>query len=262
MTYAEVKNQFTSVESINTRLEEIKKMYDEHNKKAHEMNDAWFNKIKTFFDDNLNSDYHLNTLTPSNMSLVKDIDSFYRVEFWFGYDIVNYNTMEQKWKFEMNIASCGNFSINNPEDESQKKIFDYYNTISSILSNEEFRVNLEKITREYCDTVEEERKKHREIRSEEQQLNILKKNLEKEENSKKFIEAVKNVEDNTMVVIINKGELDANPVGTHRGTPITIESLPEPNENWKELDKKCKAMNKMNANKKYIATQIRFIKFN
>ena len=42
MTYTEVKNQFTTIESINTRLEEIFKIYDEYDVKANEVNDKHF----------------------------------------------------------------------------------------------------------------------------------------------------------------------------------------------------------------------------
>lgn len=262
MTYTEVKNQFTTIESINTRLEEIFKIYDEYDVKANEVNDKHFDLIKKFISDNLASDYELTSLTSSSMELTVLNETFYHIDFYFGYDIKDWNNPNvESWKFEMNISSCGNFSVNNT-DEKSIKVFNYYNTIASILSNEKFRIDLEKIVKTYVDETRAMRKSIREIHSEEQQLIILKKNLEKEENSKNFIEATKNAKDNTMVVIVNKGELDANAIGTHRGTPITIESLPEPNVNWKELDKKCKLMNKMNSSKKYIATQIRFIKFN
>lgn len=262
MTYAEIKNQYTSIESINSRLDEINKFYSEQDDKADELNASWFDKIKKFFNDNLNSDYQLYSLTPSNLTLSCPGDTFYRIDFYYGYDVKDWNTMEQVWKFEMNIASCGNFSINDAKDEDQKKIFNYYNTIAMILSNEELRRNIEKIVKEYVDVLKEIRNENGKVRSEEKQLEILKNNMHKEEVESGYYEEAKNATDRTQLVIIDKKANPADCKATHRGTPVTFHSSLMPNEAYPEACKKCKEMNKMNKNARYIATEVRYIKFN
>lgn len=260
MTYAEVKNQFTTVESIDTRLDEIKTLTEEYMKKRDELNDKHFDLIKKFISDNINTSYELRTLTPTNMKLWKDEDTFNSVELWFGYDILDWKNPIQTWKFEMSVASCGNFSVNNT-DEKSNRVFEYYNTIASILSNVEFRTNLENLVKNYVDESEELRKDYRKLNSEEQQLKILKKNLEKDAITLGYYEEAKNAEDKTQIVIINKKADPSECKATHRGTPITFHSSPMSKETYDEACKKCRKMNKNDNGAKYIATEIRFIKF-
>jgi len=260
MTYNEIKNKFTSIESINSRFAEIEKLYDEKNKKLNEVDDKHFELIKSFLSEKLNSTYELKSLTPSNMRLYVGNDTFYSIQFWFGYDVLDWKNPDNlTWKFEMNIASCGNFSVNSNSDD---RIFNYYNTIATILSDVDLRTSLEKKVREYADEIEETRKLTRGLTSEKQQLEILKKNLEKESIEVGYYEEAKNASDKTQLVIIDKKANLENCKATHRGTPVTFHSSLMPNNAYEEACKKCKEMNKMNKNARYIATEVRYIKFN
>lgn len=264
MTYAEVKNQFTTVESINTRLKEIKNLTQEYMNKRDKLNDKHFDIIKKFISDNLASDYELTSLTPRSMTLNIPNDTFYRVEFWFEYEIEDWNNLNnQIWKFEMSISSCGNFSVNN-NDKKSAKVFNYYNTIASIISNVEFRTKLEEVVKNYVDENEEIKKEYRDLRSEEQQLNILKKNMIEEQTYGEMLLKVMKAEDKTQLVVVKKNVEENEADGIRKGgefIKVMTEPMPNSPETRPEVDKKLKEISKSNEGK-FTLTQIRFIKFN
>ena len=257
MTYAEVKNQYTTIESVVARINEIEKANEEKENSFDSENKKYFNSMKEYMKTIL-PEWTLVTLDARHLTLNLDVDKFYQIEMWFGYEVVfdknNFNK-EEEWKFELSVSSTGSFPILDENSKPRK----YYKACLLLLE-EEIAKEIESKLKEYCNWYKSFHKSLN--RSELMQLGILKKNLENEEKNNKILEAVKNAEDKTMVVIVNKNVDPAKSVGTHRNTPVTICSMPEPKDNWIDMNDRCKKMNKENKDAKYIATQIRLIKFN
>lgn len=262
MTYAEVKAKYTTVESIDNRLNEI----DELTKIGSEKYMSAITTYKNDIDDvlkkfNINN-YHVNTASDRNVSFVpEDNNSFYEVDIYPSYEH-NWDKIddpEKVWEFRLNISSYGDVKLSNL-DERGVKVLAYYTFVGMIVNNKEFQKELEDTCHKNVDILKAIDKEFG-FSSEEQQLKLLKKNLAKEADTTKMTEAVKNAEDKTQVVIINKKADPSTCVAKHRGTPVTICSMPEPNGNWHDMNARCKKMNKNEYGARYIATEIRFIKF-
>lgn len=266
MTYAEIKNQYTSIESINTRLEEIQKEYDVYEKDLENMKNEYMEEVNDSLDalgiNDGDIEWTCKYASPESIDIAQKDDNFYTLTIYAGYDIVyknEYTDIEKVWKFQMNVASCGSFDIHNPSEKSVKTTA-YYKLVANIM-NEDTASHFEEMCKRWVDTMVEHKKSCRNLRSEEKQLELLKNNMEKEEAAVKYLETAKNTEDKTMVVIINKNAEVSDCVATHRGTPCSICSTPVELEKWEEEDKKCKKMNREDKSAKYIATRLQFLKF-
>lgn len=266
MTYAEIKNQYTSIESINARISEIDNAYGTYLNEFDETCEKYKNEVNDFINESdINSNnikWNCTNANNASVELVMEGDNFYHITIYAENELVynkNYTESSYEWKFQLNVASCGNFDIHNPSEKS-KKINAYYRLVADIM-NEKNASNLEDICKKWVNKIEEVKNSYRKLKSEAKQLEILKKNMEKEVQSTKYLETAKNTEDKTMVVIINKNAEPSECVATHRGVPCSICSLPVELEKWPEEDKKCKMMNKKDKNAKYISTRIQFLKF-
>lgn len=266
MTYAEIKNKFTSIESINSRLEEINKEYEnqyEVDKKLMiEYREEVNNLLGYFGVNDGDIQWNCKRATTESVGIQMTNDNFYDLTIYAQYEDVfnkDYTDTTREWKFQMNVGGCGSFDIHNPSENS-KKTTAYYKLVATIM-DEQVATNLEEVCKRNVDNLNANKQAYRNLRSEEKQLELLKKNIEKEIQSTEYLEIAKNAEDKTMVVIINKNAVPSECVATHRGTPCSICSLPVELEKWPEEDKKCKAMNKNDKNAKYISTRIQFLKF-
>lgn len=265
MTYAEIKNQYTSIESINTRISEIDNAYGIYLSKLDETCEKYKNEVDEFLNNTgiNSSDIKWNCTAADNSSIdiTMENDQYYYLTIYAENELVYDKEYVDcyKWKFQLNVASCGNFDIHNPSEESKKRTA-YYKLVANIM-DEENASKLEDICKKWVNEIEENKNSYRKLNSEAKQLEILKKNMEKDAQSTEYLETAKNTEDKTMVVIINKNAEPDECVATHRGVPCSICSLPVELEKWPEEDKKCKIMNKKDKNAKYISTRIQFLKF-
>lgn len=266
MTYAEIKNKFTSIESINTRLEEINKEYDNQDVVANKLMFNYREEVNNFLSyfgvNDGDIQWNCKRATTESLGIEMTNDHFYDLTIYAQYEDVynkDYTDSTREWKFQMNVGSCGSFDIHNPSERSKKSTA-YYKLVATIM-DETVASDLEEVCKRNVDKLNELRQNCRNLRSEEKQLELLKKNIEKEAQSTEYLETAKNTEDKTMVVIINKNADPSECVAIHRGTPCSICSLPVELEKWPEEDKKCKTMNKNDKNAKYISTRIQFLKF-
>ena len=260
MTYAEVKAKYTTVESIDNRLNEIDELTKIGSEKYTEAINTYMNDVNDVLKKFNITEYHVNVASDRNVSFKpQDNNGFYEFDIYPSYEYDWRNTNKKVWSFSLNISSYGNVRINNL-DERSIKVLKYYEFVAMIINNKEFAKELEDTCHKNVDNLYKINKEYS-FTSEEQQLRILKKNLVKEADIAKMTEAVKNAEDKTQVVIINKKADPSVCIAKHRGTPVTICSMPEPNGNWHDMDARCKKMNKNEYGARYIATEIRFIKF-
>lgn len=255
MTYTEVKNQYTTIESVVARINDIEKDNEEKENSFDVENEKYFTSMKEYMKTIL-PEWTLTSFNNRNLVLSLDEDKFYRIEIWFGYEVVYDKNSDNKevWKFDLSVCSTGSFPILDENSKPRK----YYKACLSLL-DENIAKEIESKLKEYCNWIKDFRKSLN--RSELMQLEILKKNLEKEKVSNDFVEAAKNA-DKTCVVIVNKNANAETSVGTRHGNPVAICSMPEPKDNWGKLNDRCKKMNKEDRSANYIPTQIRFIKFN
>lgn len=264
MTYAEVKSNYPTVESIDLRLKEI----DELTKVGSE---KYMSAITTYKNDidnvlkkfNIN-DYHVNTASDRNISFVpEDNNSFYEVDIYPSYEH-NWDKIddpEKVWEFRLNISSYGDIRLNNL-DERGVKVLAYYTFVGMIVNNKEFQKELEDTCHKNVDILKSIDKEFR-FTSEEQQLRILRNNLVKEAAYGKMLTSVMDAKDKTQLVVIKKNVSEDEADGVRKGEFIKVMSEPLPNtpETRPEVDKKLKEIAKTNEGK-FILTQIRFIKLN
>ena len=264
MTYAEVKSQYTTVESIDLRLKEI----DELTKVGSE---KYMSAITTYKNDidnvlkkfNIN-DYHVNTASDRNISFVpEDNNGFYEVDIYPSYEH-NWDKIddpEKVWEFRLNISSYGDIRLNNL-DERGVKVLAYYTFVGMIVNNKEFQKELEDTCHKNVDILKSIDKEFH-FTSEEQQLRILRNNLVKEAAYGKMLTSVIDAKDKTQLVVIKKNVSEDEADGVRKGEFIKVMSEPLPNtsETRPEVDKKLKEIAKTNEGK-FILTQIRFIKLN
>lgn len=266
MTYAEIKNQYTSIESINTRISEIDNAYGTYSDEFDNTCENYKKEVNDFINESgINSNdikWNCTHANHTSVELVMEGDNFYHITIYAENELVyndKYTECHHEWKFQLNVASCGSFDILNPTEKS-KKITAYYKLVANIM-DEKKASELEVICKKWTNKIEEVRNSYGKLKSELKQLEILKKNMEKEVQTTEYLETAKNTIDKTMVVIINKNAEPSECVATHRGVPCSICSLPVELEKWPEEDKKCKMMNKNDKNAKYISTRIQFLKF-
>lgn len=264
MNYAEVKAKYTTVESIDNRLNEI----DELTKIGSE---KYMSAITTYINDvnevlkkfNVNN-YHVNTASNRSVSFVlEDNNTFYEVNIYPSYEHNwnNINAPEKIWKFSLEVGSYGEISLNNPS-ENDVKVLKYYDFIGMLISNKEFQKELEEICHKNVDNLNAINKEFR-FTSEEQQLRILRNNLIKEAAYGKILTSVMDAKDKTQLVVIKKNVSEDEADGVRKGEFIKVMTEPLPNtpETRPEVDKKLKEIAKTNEGK-FILTQIRFIKLN
>lgn len=257
MTYADIKNQYKTFEEIDNRINEIESIFDKKDKELEEMNDKDLATLNEILKPILPENWAVTSYSPEhNLKIANKDDVWHSIYIYAKYDIdLKSEDFKEVWVFRMNPSSCGEFDIFGDSDAKM-----YYKVISILMTNEDVLHTLNDTLRSMSDNYREFRKKNRDLRSEQKQLEILKKNIEESKTQSDILETVKNIEDKTSIVIVDKNADPEKAIGTHRGTPVTIHSLPVPNDKYEEELKKCKEMQKMNKAARYIPTQVRFIK--
>lgn len=256
MTYADIKNQFKTVEEINSRLSEINATFEAHEQKVEEQNDKDLATLQELLKPILPEGWTVTQYSPKySIQISKGDDTWHSITVYAKYEIDMKDDCKEVWKFTMNPSWNGEFDVFGDSDLKM-----YYKVVGILMTNEGVMHQLDETLHSMTDYYREMNKEYRDLRSEEKQLSILKKNIEETEQSKNILETVKTIEDKTSIVIIDKNADPEKAVGTHRGTPVTIVSLPVPNDEYEEELKKCKEMAKMNKAARYIPTQVRFIK--
>lgn len=259
MTYADIKNQYKTFEDIDNRINEIESIFDKKDQELEEMNDKDLATLNEILKPILPDNWAVTSYSPEhNLQIANKDDVWHSIYIYAKYDIdLKSEDLKEVWVFRMNPSSCGEFEIFGDSDAKM-----YYKVISILMTNEDVLHTLNDTLRSMSDNYNEFRKKNRDLRSEQKQLEILKKSIEEEKESTEYVDAAKSAEDKRQLIIINKKANVEKSVGTHRGTPITVHSLPQPNESYEELMKTCKMMNKKDKEARYIATEIRYVKFN
>lgn len=261
MTYAEIKNQFTTVETVDNRLAEIKNLAETGRQKSKEVHDAYVDAVNAVLAKFNVENYHCTEAGSMNVYFERnDADTFYNVGVRAYYDY-DWNTKETTWKVELNVSSYGNFSLIGNNDEKEQKVVDYYAMISLIVGNQELKKELNEVCQKNVDAIREVKKTYF-LTSEEQQLNILRNNLIKEAAYGKMLVEVMEASDKTQLVVVKKNVEKDEADGTRKGELIKVMTEPMPNtpETRPEVDKKLKEIAKNNEGK-FTLTQIRFIKF-
>ena len=264
MNYAEVKAKYTTVDSIDNRLNEIDELTKVGAEKYKSAITNYINDVNEVLKKfNVNS-YHVNTASDRSVSFVQeDNRTFYGVNIYPSYEN-NWNNIdapEKIWDFSFEVGSYGVISLNNPS-ESDVKILKYYDFIGMIINNKEFQKELEEICHKNVDNLNAIDKEFH-FTSEEQQLRILRNNLIKEAAYGKILTSVMDAKDKTQLVVIKKNVSEDEADGVRKGEFIKVMTEPLPNtpETRPEVDKKLKEIAKTNEGK-FILTQIRFIKLN
>ena len=265
MNYAEVKAKYTTVESIDNRLNEIDELIKVGAEKYKSAITNYINDVNEVLKKfNVNS-YHVNTASDRSVSFVlqEDKRTFYGVDIYPSYEH-NWNNIdapEKIWNFSLVVGSFGEISLNNPS-ENDVKILKYYDFIGMIINNKEFQKELEDTCHKNVDNLNAIDKEFR-FTSEEQQLRILRNNLIKEAAYGKIISSVMDAKDKTQLVVIKKNVSENEADGVRKGEFVKVMTEPLPNtpETRPEVDKKLKEIAKTNEGK-FILTQIRFIKLN
>lgn len=263
MTYAEVKNQFTTVESIDNRLAQIESsreigqtLYVEAKKKYAED----INNILSEF--NITSYVCMDNVDEQSITLRRaDKDSFYDLRIWAGYDY-DWKNQANKWKYELNVGSYGNFPLDDVQDEKMKKVVDYYALVGAILTNKEMREKIEGVCHDNVDNLKKIYKDHS-YNSEEKQLLILRNNMIKEATYGKQLLEVMEAEDKHCLVIVKKDVNDNEANAICRGNKVKVVTgiLPNSDETWSEVNAKMKEIRKSDKEGNYAFSQIRFLKF-
>lgn len=261
MTYAEVKAKYTTVESIDIRLNEIDELTKVGAEKYTSAVTNYINEVDDVLKKfNING-YHVDLASNRNVSFrSEDNDSFYDVNIYPSYDY-NWDTNKNVWDFRLNISSYRDVRINNL-DERSIKVLKYYEFVAMIINNKEFAKELEETCHKNVDNLYKINKEYL-FTSEEQQLKILRNNLIKEAAYGKILTSVMDAKDKTQLVVIKKNVSEDEADGVRKGEFIKVMTEPLPNtpETRPEVDKKLKEIAKTNEGK-FILTQIRFIKLN
>lgn len=257
MTYADIKNQYKTVEEIDSRINEINTIFDSEDDKINEMQTKDLATLNDILKPILPENWEVTSYFPEhNLQIANKDDVFHSIYIYAKYDLdFKSEDIQKVWEFSMNPSSCGQFDI---FGDSKEKM--YYKVIGILMTNEDIMHTLSDTLRSMSDNYDDIRKKNRDLRSEQKQLEILKKNMEESKAQSDILDTIKSIEDKTSIVIIDKNADPEKAIGTHRGTPVTIHSLPVPNDKYEEELKKCKEMQKMNKAARYIPTQVRFIK--
>lgn len=260
MNYAEVKAKYTTVESIDIRLNEIDELTKVGAEKYTSAVTNYINEVNDVLKKFNITEYHVNTASDRNVSFKpEDNNSFYEVDIYPSYEY-NWDTNKKVWDFYLNISSYGDVRINNL-DEKALKVLKYYEFVGMIINNKEFAKELEDTCHKNVDNLYKINKEYS-FTSEEQQLRILRNNLIKEAAYGKILTSVMDAKDKTQLVVIKKNVSEDEADGVRKGEFIKVMTEPLPNtpETRPEVDKKLKEIAKTNEGK-FILTQIRFIKF-
>ena len=261
MTYAEVKAKYTTVESIDNRLNEIDELTKVGAEKYTSAVTNYINEVNDILKKFNIDEYHANLASDRIVSFKsKDNNSFYELDIYPSYEY-DWDKDKKVWNFCLNIGSYGEISLNNPS-ENDVKALKYYEFIGMIISNKEFQKELEDTCHKNVDNLNAIDKEFH-FTSEEQQLRILRNNLIKEAAYGKIISSVMDAKDKTQLVVIKKNVSEDEADGVRKGEFIKVMTEPLPNtpETRPEVDKKLKEIAKTNEGK-FILTQIRFIKLN
>ena len=266
MTYAEIKAKYTTVESIDNRLNEIDKLTKVGQMKYTNAITVYTNEINEILKEFNIDGYKVNDVSDKRVSfsfVPENNTSFYDIELYPSYEHnwKDIDNPERVWEFRLNIASFGDVKINNI-DERGVKILKYYTFIGMIINNKEFQKELENTCRKNVDNLCKITKEYS-FSSEEQQLRILRNNLVKEAAYGKILVSVMDAKDKTQLVVIKKNVSEDEADGVRKGEFVKVmtEPLPNTTETRPEVDKKLKEIAKTNEGK-FILTQIRFIKLN
>lgn len=261
MNYAEVKAKYTTVESIDNRLNEIDELIKVGAEKYTSAVTNYINEVNDVLKKFNIDEYHVNIASDRNVSFKpKDNNSFYELDIYPSYEY-DWDTNKKVWDFRLNISSYGDVRINNL-DERSTKVLKYYEFVAMIINNKEFAKELEDTCHKNVDNLYRINKEYS-FSSEEQQLRILRNNLIKEAAYGKILTSVMDAKDKTQLVVIKKNVSEDEADGVRKGEFIKVMTEPLPNtpETRPEVDKKLKEIAKTNEGK-FILTQIRFIKLN
>ena len=147
MNYAEVKAKYTTVESIDNRLNEIDELTKVGAEKYTSAVTNYINDLNEVLKKfNVNS-YHVNTASNRSVSFVlEDNNTFYEVNIYPSYrhNWDNIDAPEKIWNFSLEIGSYGEISLSNPS-ENDVKVLKYYDFIGMIIRNKEFQKEIEDV---------------------------------------------------------------------------------------------------------------------
>ena len=265
MNYAEVKAKYTTVESIDIRLNEIDELTKVGQEKYTSAITNYINEVNDVLKKYNVVDYHTDVVSDRNVSFKpEDNNSFYEVDIYPSYEH-NWDKIdapEKVWEFRLNISSYGDIKLNGNLDEKSIKVLKYYEFVGMIINNKEFGKELEETCHKNVDVLKSIDKEFS-FTSEEQQLRILRNNLIKEAAYGKILTSVMDAKDKTQLVVVKKNVSEDEADGVRKGEFIKVMTEPLPNtpETRPEVDKKLKEIAKTNEGK-FILTQIRFIKLN
>lgn len=261
MTYAEVKAKYTTVESIDNRLNEIDELTKVGAEKYTSAVTNYINEVNGVLKKFNIDGYHVDLASDRNVGFKpEDNKSFYEVNIYPSYEY-DWDKDKKVWDFCLNIGSYGEISLSNPS-ENDVKALKYYEFIGMIITNKEFQKELEDTCHKNVDNLYRIDKEYS-FYSEEQQLRILRNNLIKEAAYAKILTSVMDAKDKTQLVVIKKNVSEDEADGVRRGGFIKVMTEPLPNtpETRPEVNKKLKEIAKTNEGK-FTLTQIRFIKLN
>ena len=261
MNYAEVKAKYTTVGSIDNRLNEIDELTKVGAEKYTSAVTNYINEVNDVLKKFNIDEYHVDLASDRNVSFKpEDNNGFYEVNIYPSYEY-DWDKDKKVWDFCLNIGSYGEISFNNPS-ENNVKALKYYEFIGMIISNKEFQKEIEDVCHKNVDNLNAINKEFH-FTSEEQQLRILRNNLIKEAAYGKIISSVMDAKDKTQLVVIKKNVSEDEADGVRKGEFVKVMTEPLPNtpETRPEVDKKLKEIAKTNEGK-FILTQIRFIKLN
>lgn len=254
MTYAEIKNQFTTVEAVDNRIKRLNDLESEYSQDAEKMRAEMSDKMEEWFKSIL-PNASLVTFDTSYIEL-ECSDRYHRLEMRYGYE-VDYKSNDWKFRFDFNIASCGNF---NPTDD-EDPVTIYYKSWNKLIDNAS---ELKSILLAFSEEVKVMKEKFRSLHSEMMQLEILKKNLSKENEMNEYVKLAMEEENKEMFVIIRKKAIEEkDATAFHRNDPCIIISAPSSEDNYEGLKRTCNTLWKQ-SNKvgHFIPVKIKTLKFN
>lgn len=259
MNKNEIRNMYTSVESINARIKEINDIYETTDKNVEDQANAYAEEVTKFLHDNNISDWKCYHAGADRIQLQLRNSYFYCIDITARYEDAfnsDYTKTNKIWKFTINVSSYGETHITEPTEDDKHR-YEYYKMVAKIMGDIEFSKNLETICKENVNKLLMFRNIYHPLRNEERELENLRDELRKKEDAEKFLKLAKDA-DKSMFVIINKYEDPSICVATYRKTPCVI--CCEPNESKLALTQLCKEQNKYMC-KHYNVVEIKNLKF-
>ena len=142
MNYAEVKAKYTTVESIDNRLNEINELTKVGAEKYTSAVTNYINEVNDVLKKFNIDEYHVDLATDRHVSFKpEDNNSFYELDIYPFYQYY-WDANKKVWDFRLNISSYGDVRINNL-DERSTKVLKYYEFVAMIINNKEFAKELE-----------------------------------------------------------------------------------------------------------------------